>query len=243
MAVDIQATKELVEDLAARIDAILKISDRAALRREYQQWFSQAQLLVSKYSPSTADELKNLYYTPPSKSDSSADVYVYYGIRSYLRTTADWGKEAEFRKRFEADIEQQRGILLAIPQVMDILALDVAALVTADLVRGELHESRLLLEHGFTRAAGAVAGVALEAHLKLLHDQSGLTYNDTDSINPLASRLRQANVISLGDEKKCIAMADTRNKCDHKNKQDPTAAEVSELIDDVDRFVKRVQAI
>lgn len=241
MAIDIQAVRQIVEDLAGQVDGILAISDRPAQRREYQKWFSQAQLLVSKYLPSMADELKNLYYMPPETLESSKDAFVYFGIRSYLRTTPGYEMERGFRERFEADIEQQRGILLAVSQVIDIKALDVAALVTADLVGGELNEARLLLRHGFIRAAGAVAGVALEAHLKLLHDQSGLTYGDSDTINPLANRLRQASAISLGDEKKCIAMADTRNKCDHKNKEDPMMEEVAELIDDVDRFTKRVQ--
>lgn len=158
-----------------------------------------------------------------------------------MRNTTDWrDKESEFRNRFKADIEQQKGILLAIPNVIDMLALDMATLVTADLISGELNQARHLLENGFIRPAGAIAGVALEAHLKLLHDQSGLNYEIADTINPLAKRLRQADKITLGDEKKCIAMADTRNKYDHKSKQEPTPEEVTELIDDVDRFVKRV---
>jgi hypothetical protein len=103
-------------------------------------------------------------------------------------------------------------MLLSVPSIIELRALEVAALVTSDLVQGELNEARLLLEHGFVRAAGAVAGVALEAHLKLLHDQSGLTYADKDSIVSLASRLRQHGVITLGDEKQCIAMADTRKR-------------------------------
>lgn len=242
MAIDIQAVKKLVEDLAAQVNVILKISDRPQQRREYQIWYSQAHLLVSRYLPLRADELQNLYYASATK-DTTSDVYNYYGIRSYLRTTPHWEKESEFRPRFEADIEQQRGILLAIAHTIDMRALDVATLVTADLVRGELNEAKLLLDHGFARAAGAVAGVALEAHLKLLHEQSALTHSDSDTIVPLANRLRQSGMITLGDEKKCIAMADTRNKCDHKNKTDPTVEEVSELIEDVDRFVKRVQVV
>lgn len=37
-------------------------------------------------------------------------------------------------------------------------------------------------------------------------------------------------------------MADTRNKCDHKKEEDPQPEEVAELIEDVERFTKRVQA-
>jgi hypothetical protein len=243
MAIDIQGLKMLVEELAAQVDGLLAISDSPELRREYLKWYSQAQLVVNKSLSSMAREFGKLYYAA-EETDGEGDAWHYWGIRSYLRTTQDYSDKVRlFEKRFRADVEQQRGILLAIPHAIDIRALEIAALVTADLVEGELNEAHLLLSHGFVRAAGAVAGVALEAHLKLLHNQSNLTYSDKDTIVPLATRLRQAGAITLGDEKKCIAMSDTRNKCDHKNKQDPTSEEVDELIDDVDRFVKRVQVI
>jgi hypothetical protein len=64
-----------------------------------------------------------------------------------------------------------------------------------------------------------------------------------DTIVSLAARLRKEDVISLGDEKKCIAMADTRNKCDHQKNEEPTEGEAEELLDDVDRFTKRVQVL
>lgn len=239
MSIDIQALLSKVESLSSQVDDLLAMS-MTELRREYQKWYSQVHEIVSAHLPGRLATLENLYYTPSQKYTPEAETKVYCGMRSYLRGD---GSYRPFRDRFEADLEQQRGILTAVPDVIDLRALEVRALVTADLMNGELNEARLLLDHGFIRAAGAVAAVALEAHLKLLHDQSGLTYTDKDTIRPLALRLRQNGVITLGDEKKCDAMADTRNKCDHKKKTDPTRDEVAELINDVDRFAKRVQVI
>jgi hypothetical protein len=243
MGIDIQKLKDWIENLSSQVVILLEIENRGELRREYQKWYSQAQLLVSNNLPSMAAEFKNLYYTPGKEKDSTADAYTYFGIRSYLRTIPeDWSQKQEsFNRRFRADLDQQRGILLAVPLIIEMRALEVAALVTADLVQGELNEARHLLDHGFIRASGAVAGVALESHLKLLCDQSNLPCLEKDSIVSLSTNLRQNGFISLGDEKQCIAMADTRNKCDHKKKKDPTKGEVEELIDDVDRFTKRVQ--
>jgi len=242
MTINIDELSCVVAKLCSEVDTLVVIRDRAEQRRSYQQWYSQAQLLVTAHLPSMAEGFRGLYYSPKD-SNSEADAWLYFGIRSYLRTVPGYDHEKMFRDRFLADIEQQRGILSAIPATLKIRTLEIAAIVTADLVSGELNEARLLLEHGFERAAGAVAGVALEAHLKLLHEQSNMTFQDNDTIVPLATGLRQNNVITLGDEKKCIAMADTRNKCDHKHKEEPTTDEVSELIDDVDRFVKRVQVM
>lgn len=233
MTLDVDALVKRIQELADLVDPILKISDpqQPKLRREYQIQYSQAHLLVKTHLPEREEEFSGLYYNPDSAWGKS-----HSGISTYLKLPRE-------RELFEADLEQQRGILLAIPEIIELCSLEVAALVTADLVEGELKEADILLEHGFVRAAGAVAGVALEAHLKLLHKQSGHTYTDKDSIVPLATRLRLNGIITLGDEKKCIAMADARNNCDHKNKRVPTEDEVEELINDVDRFTKRAQYI
>jgi hypothetical protein len=231
---DVQSLNKLIDELAKHADSILVIpqGEMPKIRVEYQKWYSQVSQIVGTYLPTRAPEMEKLYNDPETKGGW------YFGIRSYLRSD-----DQNYKHRFEADVQQQKGILLAVPHVLKIRAHEVAALVTADLVQGELDEARALLEHGFTRAAGAIAGVALEAHLKLLHNQSGLDYTQKDTINPLVSRLRQNNIITIGDEKKCIAMAETRNKCDHKQSDDPSKEEVKELIDDVDRFTKRVQIV
>lgn len=231
MPIDIEALKTRVQELSAQVDKLLAIPrvEQLKISREYQTWYSQAYMIVKTYLLDRQTELAQLY--------SSKEIYLgYYGICSYLN-------DGQNREIFEVQLEQQRGILLAVLSVLEIRALEVTALVTADLVQGELNEARLLLNHGFVRASGAVAGVALEAHLKLLHKQSNLVYTDGDTIVPLATRLRTNGLITLGDEKKCIAMADTRNKCDHKKKDEPTQEEAEELISDIDRFTKRVQVV
>jgi len=233
MPIDLEHLRERIQELSDQADDILSVpqNDASKIRREYQTWYSQVRVIVAAHLPERLTGLSDLYLTPKPIYPS------YRGTSSYLTHSP------KNRGLFEADMGQQRGILLAVPDVIELRALEVAALVTSDLVHGELNEARLLLKHGFTRAAGAVAGVALEAHLKLLHTQSNLTHTDKDSIVPLATRLRQNDSITLGDEKKCIAMSDTRNKCDHKKKDDPSKEEVEELIDDVDRFTKRVQIV
>lgn len=245
MPIDVQVLEDLIKELSDQVDQFSKISDKSELRREYQKWYSQAQHLVSSHLPSGLEEFQTLYLDPnPLIRSFTTDEIDYLGTRRCLRTTLKFkDREESFRRLFFADVEQQRGILLAVPQILNIRALEVTALVTADLMEGELNEARLLLEHGFIRAAGAVAGVALEANLKLLHDQTGLEYPDKKSIVSLATNLRMHDVITLGDEKICIAIADTRNKCDHKEEKKPTEEEVEELIEDVGRFAMRVQAI
>ena len=241
MAIDLQALRTKIEQLASEADQLVQETDPNKLPRLYQSWYSQVHHIVRIQHPSRLEDLERLYSVNPEASAMSFGTRgLYYGMQTYVQDA-----DPDHRPAFVSGLEQQRGILLAVPNIIVLRVLEVAALVTADLVQGELAQATLLLESGFIRAAGAVAGVALEAHLKLLHDQSSppLAYGDKDTIVPLATRLRKAGVISLGAEKQCIAMADTRNTCDHKKKQDPTEEEVQELIDDVDRFTKRVQVI
>ncbi len=192
MPLNIKALADKVNDLSSQVDTILKIGNRPERRREYERWYSQARRIVEVHLPGRLAELEQLYFTPSKAYSSEVDTRVYLGIRSDLRSSG-----SRFQDRFHADIELQRGILLAVPEIIDLRALEVAALVTADIVDSELGQARVLLQHGFIRAAGAVSGVALEAHLKLLHNQSGLDYKEEDTIVPLATRLRKEGSITV----------------------------------------------
>ena len=129
MSIDVKVLTKKIKELADQVDSILKISrqQQAEIRREYQTWYSQTKLLVKTHLPERFEEFCTLYLSPNSPWQS------YWGISSYLQ-------EPNERDLFEADFEQQKGILLAIPHIIDLRALEVTALVTADLVQGELSQ-------------------------------------------------------------------------------------------------------
>lgn len=77
MPTDVQSIKKLIENLVAQADRLRALSDRDVLRNEYQQWYSQSQVLVDKYSKHNSQEFRNLYYTLSPTSDGSDDVYTY----------------------------------------------------------------------------------------------------------------------------------------------------------------------
>lgn len=92
---------------------------------------------------------------------------------------------------------------------------------------------------GFARAAGAVAGVVLEGHLKQVCDNHGLP-KKSGTIAVLNDALKLADVIGLPQHRQIQFLGDIRNKCGHKNVSDPTADEVSDLINGVDKVVKTI---
>ncbi|MCW7075991.1 MAG: HEPN domain-containing protein [Candidatus Syntrophoarchaeum sp.] len=142
-------------------------------------------------------------------------------------------------KEFTDFFDTQRNLLLSLPEVFEIQNLKLRRTISADLVESELEEARLLLDHGFIRAAGAVAGVALERYLKTLCETSTPPVNHTviKGINSLAQGLRKAGHLSETKRKKIEWLGDIRNKCDHA-KEEPPIEEVKELINGTEGFVK-----
>ncbi|ROL66619.1 hypothetical protein [Pseudomonas vranovensis] len=65
-------------------------------------------------------------------------------------------------------LRQQIAIVNAIKRRFESSLFEIKQLVQADVFDDELDSVRGLLKNGYTRAAGAVAGVVLEGHLKEL---------------------------------------------------------------------------
>lgn len=184
----------------------------------YQTWYLTAEFLIKKYLPNRKREFTREYGE----------------ILGLLQLRKNWGKVdvhyiiKEFTDRFD----MQGNLLLSLPKVFEIQNLELRKTISADLVESELDEAELLLDHGFIRAAGAVAGVALERYLKTLCEISTppVKYSENATISQLALNLRNAGQLSETKRKKMVYLGDIRNKCDHPKEEEPRKEEVKELI-------------
>ena len=112
-------------------------------------------------------------------------------------------------------------------------------MVQADLLDSELEAASELLKHKFMRAAGAVAGVVLEKHLAQVCENHGVTVaKKNPSISDFNEALKSADVIDVPAWRFHQLLADIRNQCDHDKKQEPTAAQVQDLIAGVNKVSK-----
>jgi hypothetical protein len=220
----IEKITEKVKELLEEADAIRRMYrsrlQPGGLPNAYNNWYVRATRLVQANLPEQQETFLFLY--------NETHDYIVRGRTSYLDT-------------FYLAFEGQIGIVAAIPGAIALRALDLRGLVSADLLDSELDAAQVLLDNGFIRAAGAVAGVVAEGHLKLLHDQASLAYDKNDGIYKLAERLKSQGLISQADERRFQAVADVRNNCDHKKPLDPTDDEVRQMIKDVNELIKRVQ--
>ena len=117
---------------------------------------------------------------------------------------------------------------------------DIRALVQADFFDNELDVCEELNKKGFHRAAGAVAGVALEGHLSSVTQQHKIGDKKGTTISKLNDGLKKADVIDVPTWRYIQRLGDLRNLCDHKKEREPTTEEMAELIDGVRKIVKTV---
>lgn len=100
-------------------------------------------------------------------------------------------------------------------------------------------EAKALFRAGYFPAAGAIAGVVLERHLKTLcQSQVPPLTPSSSTINPLNQALRAANVYDLTQFRRIEVMADIRNRCDHSVTNPPTKEDVWDLIEGIDKLIR-----
>ncbi len=199
-------------------DSNVKQTQREAIRK-YQAWFAASSVLIRDYLPQQEDEF----------------VSSYNAILSYLQfDIKTWEPKNEvYVNQFVDLFVIQRGIVMAVPGVVEMSELELRGLISGDLIDDELDEADHLFESKHFRAAGAVAGVAIERFLKTMCETSTppVQYKKKDTINPLAVALYKAGRLDKIMLTKIQHLASIRNKCDHA--EDVSDKEVEELIREV----------
>lgn len=204
----------------------------------YQEWYSEAVTLVRQLMPDRLNDFIKLYEKPKARKEVSAE--------SYRIEDACQGLSASFAGVVRVDakaasvlLRQQVAIVNAIKRRFESSLFEIKQLVQADVFDDELDSARSLLKNGYTRAAGAVAGVVLEGHLKELAAKHNLP-KTAKTINPINIALKAADVIDLAQSRHIDFLGDIRNKCGHKNASEPTPGEVEDLIAGVEKVIKTI---
>jgi hypothetical protein len=135
----------------------------------------------------------------------------------------------------------QIDILAAARRRLESSLFEICQLVQADVFESELEAAHALAKNGWVRAAGAMAGVVIEAHLAEVAKSHQVKVGKKEpSIGDLNDGLKNADVIEIPTWRFTQTMGDLRNLCDHKKTNDPTAEQVDELIAGAERIIKTV---
>ena len=101
---------------------------------------------------------------------------------------------------------------------------DIRQLVRADLFDSELDACRELAAHGFLRAAGAIAGVILEKHLRQVIADHGIDVRKAEpTINDFNDQLKKAGVLDVPAWRQIQRLGDIRNLCGHSKHREPSS--------------------
>lgn len=205
----------------------------------YHHWYSEALLVVKQLLPDRYADFVKFYERPKTRKSFDVETYRIEDACQSLASTRYDGNVVVDMSAAVPLLQQQIAILESIEKRFESSLFDIKQLVQADLFDSELDVARELLKNKFARAAGAVAGVVLEGHLKQVCENHSLP-KKSGTIAVLNDALKAASVIELSQSRHIQFLGDIRNKCGHKNPTDPTVEEVSELIAGVDKVIKTI---
>lgn len=205
-----------------------------SFRDKYQYWYSESLSIIKLLLPDRINDFVKLYEKPKRRKNIN---YTNYVIEDYLR-----GVYIEKIVGLDAAISQfrqQLNILKSVKRRFESSLFDIKQLVQADLFDSELDAARELNKKGFTRGAGAVAGVVLESHLSQVCENHQIKVTKKKpTINDFNQPLKDNEVIEMPTWRFIQHLADLRNLCDHKKKTDPKAEDIDELLKGVEKITK-----
>ena len=208
-----------------------------SFKDEYQPWYSEAKVLVRQLLPDRLSDFTRHYEKPKPRKDITVENYT---IEDYLQglkvIRTHVGPDAAISRFY-----QQLNIVKSIRERFGSSLFDIRQLAQADLFDSELDAAKELAKNKFTRAAGAVAGVVLERHLKEVCGNHGVTVRKKDpQISDLNDLLKGANVIDIPQWRFTQHLGDLRNRCAHDKESEPTADQVEDLLAGVAKVTKTI---
>ncbi len=213
-------------------------------KQDFEIWYSEAISVIKVILPNRLSDFSLMYYNDKEKK----------GLKHYfqhippviekgleLGTFDDKIIPPEDYEIAKSIFESQIGILKACEKRFESSLFDIKQILQADIFENELETAKELNKKGFWRAAGAVAGVVLEGHLKQVCINHKLTIKKQHpTINDCNQTLKDNEVIDTPTWRFIQHLGDIRNLCDHKKDEEPTMKDIDNLITGVEKISKTV---
>lgn len=206
----------------------------------YESWYSEALAFIKQVLPDRLGDFKEHFEAAKNRKSITFSTY---RIQDALKGTkmTSYGEVIADHSAAIPHFQQQLAIVKAASSRFESSLFEIRALVLADLFDTEIDSARELLRNKFLRAAGAVAGVVLEKHLRqVCDDHSVKVLKKNPGINDLNQLLRDASLTDVPQWRHITMLGDIRNLCDHNKQKEPTADQVQDLIDGTDKVLKTI---
>ncbi|CAO4145032.1 hypothetical protein [Methylorubrum extorquens] len=229
------ATKQFGKEKAEEL--IKKLPD---FNTSYEAWYSESVALLKQILPDRVRNFIELYEKPKNRK---AIAYGNYVVQDFLQ-----GLRVNFGGDTKVDIsaalpqmQQQVAIVSAAKVRFESSLFEIRQLIQADLFDDELLAARELHKNKFYLAAGAMAGVLLEKHLKEVCSSHSIAISKKNpTISDLNELLKSNSVIDVPQWRHISFLGDKRNICGHNKSSDPSGEQVKDLIDGTDKVLKTI---
>lgn len=216
------------------------VKDSAQFRTEYQSWYSECLALLKQILPDRLKDFRELYERPATRKQVDFLTYVISDAIIGLQTNRGGGNIVDASAAIPK-FQVQLAILTSVEARFRSSLFEIRQLVQADLFDSEIDSARHLHKNKFHRAAGAIAGVVLEKHLRQVCDDHKVKVpKKNPTIGDLNELLKAASVIDIPQWRYITMLGDVRNICDHNKQKEPTEQQVTDLIDGTDKVLKTI---
>ena len=208
---------------------------------DYQDWYTAALRVMKRLAIDRLEEFKGKYENNRRPNDPmNAGTY---SISDYLvgLHIVKNRKRLNFFNTFINGFNLQIAMVKSVFTNLDKTLLDLEGTLQANLFDDQIAAAEELWKNEYLRAAGVVAGVTLESHLKKICSQHGITLRKKNSaIKDYCDKLKDKDVIDIKISRRIQSLSDTRAICAHDAGREPTDEEVCLLIDGVKNIIKTV---
>ncbi len=209
-------------------------------RKSYHVWYARAFRCVRSLLPERLDEFEEFY---KGKKNTRKLEYFSAGITHFFQDIVSFRglDRQDYSGKFASGLQQQINIIEAIKDNIDEVLFKLESEIHYGIFKSEIDVASELKKHRQLRAAGAVAGVVIEEHLKLTCSKNNIKFRKKNpSISDYNEALKKENIIDIVMWRLITRSGDIRNYCVHSKERDPTADEIDDIIRSAEKIIAEV---
>ncbi len=213
-------------------------------KTHYHSWYAKAYKVVRIFAPERLEEFER-FYTGDKTIKKIEDLNaITAGITHYLQ---GWivikdDDAVNFNNTFESGLREQFNIINAILKNLDNDLFNLESGIHYEIYQSEMDIARNLYKKKYFRAAGSIAGVVVEVHLKKVVDNRDVPLADKadPGMSAYNDALKKHDIYKTPTFSLIQMCGHIRNKCVHPKQEDPTDGEISSIISAAERILVEV---
>ncbi len=219
-------------------EAVKKIKNP---KRYYHAWYNKSCEMVRIFSPRRLEEFE-AFYTGSKHIKKIEDLdSMTAGIThcfQELPITPD-NKKIKRLIKFNVCLNMQRDILIAIAENFDKDILNLESTIQYGISKSEIDIAKELKENKHFRAAGAIAGVVIEVHLRAVATKRDIQLPINPQMKHYNEKLK-GKAYDATITKQIELCSIIRNKCAHASDNPPTDDEINTIISIAEKIIATV---